>query len=152
MKKPFVFIAGIIQGSMPDDGIHPQDYRGRIRSILETHLPGAQIYCPVEHHPDSLSYDDEKASRVFFDHIEMAAREADLVVAFVPSASMGTAVEMYAAREAGRLVVTVSPLSTNWTVRYLSDRLFDDIEAFEKFAASGALSELMDEHSSKPGS
>jgi len=140
-----VFIAGIIQGSIASDKVHAQDYRRRIKQVLEAHLEGARVYCPFENHPNSLEYDDETAGKVFFDHITMAAR-ADLLVTYLPEASMGTAVEMFAAHKAGRAVVTVSPLSSNWTVRFLSHRVLGDLDAFEEFVAGGALQEFLDEH------
>lgn len=139
------FIAGIIQGSIAEHGVHAQDYRAAIREILETHLEGARVYCPFENHPRSIEYDDATASRVFFDHAAMA-EETDLLVTYVPEASMGTAVEMYAAHRAGRAVLTISPLSENWTVKFLSNRLFGDLEAFREFAASGGLKEFLNEH------
>ena len=57
---------------------------------------------------------------------------------------MGTAIEMYAAREARRAVITISPLGGNWSIKFLSDRLFADIDAFEAFAASGGLAKFLE--------
>ena len=37
-----IFLAGIMQGSIPENGIHEQDYRPRIKAILEAHVPGAE--------------------------------------------------------------------------------------------------------------
>lgn len=148
MKRYSFFIAGIIQGSIPRQAVHPQDYRAEIRRILHEHFPACEVYCPFENHPASLSYDDAKASSVFFDHIRMVEK-TDCLVTFLPEASMGTAVEMYAAREAGRAVVTISPLSSNWTVKFLSDRLFAGTPEFEEFAASGRLRSFLDEFYAK---
>jgi nucleoside 2-deoxyribosyltransferase len=136
-------MAGIIQGSSPD-GVHSQDYRGAIKAAIARGVPGARVYCPFENHPQSLGYRDEKARSVFFDHIEMVAA-ADCLVAFVPQASMGTAVEMYAAREAGRPVITISPLASNWTVKFLSDKVLATVEDFVSFAESGQLVEFLGE-------
>ncbi len=142
MKRPSFFIAGIIQGSIAETRVHSQDYRARIREILERHIEGALVYCPFENHPNSLDYDRETASRVFFDHIAMVAR-SDCLITYLPEASMGTAVEMYAAHLAGKAVITISPLSANWTVRFLSDRLLADMEEFRDFVASGELQEFL---------
>ena len=144
MKRRSFFIAGIIQGSIGETRVHAQDYRREIREILEKHVDGAVVYCPFENHPNSLEYDRETASRVFFDHIAMAAK-ADCLVTYLPEASMGTAVEMYAAHVAGTPVVTISPLSANWTVRFLSSRLLADMDEFREFVAGGGLLELLDE-------
>ncbi len=143
MKGRSFFIAGIIQGSI-SDGVHCQDYRTLVKDILTEHVEGARVYCPFENHPDSLNYDDEKARRVFFDHITMVT-ESDCLVAFVPQASMGTAVEMYAAREAGRPVITISPLENNWTVKFLSDMILAGMDEFGEFAASGGLAAFVEE-------
>lgn len=142
MKSYSFFIAGIIQGSIPD-GVHAQDYRRRLKEIIEHSLPGSRAYCPFENHPQSLNYDDEKARRVFFDHVEMVAN-SDCLVTFIPEASMGTAVEMYVARESGRPVITISPLLSNWTVKFLSDKVFADLDQFEQFAASGQLASFLE--------
>ena len=52
-------------------------------------------------------------------------------------ATMGTAVEMYRAYAAGRLVFTVSPMTTNWAIRFLSTRVFADLAEFEAFVRDG---------------
>jgi hypothetical protein len=47
--------------------------------------------------------------------------ETDLLIAFVPEATMGTAIEMWEAARHGRVVVTISPLDLNWAVQFCSD-------------------------------
>lgn len=123
------FIAGIIQGSLAD-GMHDQDYRARIAEVIRRRFPDACIMDPVALHPNSLDYSDEQARETFFAMIEKA-RAADVVIAFVPSCSMGTAVEMWEARRAGKPVITISPLTRNWAVRYLSTHVVDSVEELE---------------------
>jgi hypothetical protein len=137
-----IFLAGIIQGSIPGRAIHRQDYREPIKRILRTAFPAAEILCPVENHPHSLEYGPERGHQVFFDHIEQAS-SCDLVVAFLPEASMGTAVEMFAAHQSGRVVVTISPLRENWAVRFLSSWVCRDLEEFEAAAARGEIHRLL---------
>jgi len=120
------FIAGIIQGSLAD-GMHDQDYRARIAEVIRRRFPDARIVDPVALHPNSLDYSDEEARAAFFAMIE-EARRADVVIAFVPSCSMGTAVEMWEARRAGKPVIAISPLVNNWAVRYLSTRIVGTME------------------------
>ena len=120
------FIAGIIQGSLAD-GMHDQDYRARIAEVIRRRFPDARIVDPVALHPNSLDYSDEEARATFFAMIE-EARRADVVIAFVPSCSMGTAVEMWEARRAGKPVIAISPLVNNWAVRYLSTRIVATME------------------------
>lgn len=139
---PRIFLAGIIQGSLPGIAVHSQTYRDRLKSILAATLPDAEVFCPVEGHPNSPSYTQEQAREVFFHHIGVAAR-ADLVIAFCPEASMGTAIEMYEAYRNGVPVVCISPMETNWSVRLLSERVLPDLAAFEEFARDGGLARLL---------
>ena len=136
------FIAGIIQGSISELEIHSQDYRIRIREMLKKHFPEAEVFCPVEHHPNSLYYAFEKGQRTFFDLMERAG-EADVVVAFLPEASMGTAIEMWEAFQRGRVVLAVSPLRENWVVKFLADAVLDSLEGLETFITSGELDVLI---------
>ncbi len=139
---PRIFLAGIIQGSLPGLSVHPQTYRERLKDILKAALPEAEVFCPVEGHPNSPSYTKEQAREVFFHHIGVAAT-SDLVVAFCPEASMGTAIEMYEAYRNRVPVVCISPMETNWSVRLLSERVLPDLAAFEEFARDGGLARLL---------
>ncbi len=138
------FLAGIIQGSIHGSAIHPQEYRRRLKAMLLKHVSGADVYCPMENHPDSLGYSDARGREVFLGHVERAAA-SDVLVAFLPEASMGTAVEMWEAHRRGTIVLTVSPMRENWTVKFLSTRLFADLDAFERFVTSGELERLLAE-------
>jgi hypothetical protein len=132
------FLAGIMQGSHLAATLHHQGYRQRLRELLAAHFPGAEIYDPLADHADSLSYDEQRGRGVFFHHCQLCA-ETDVVVAFVPEASMGTAVEMWEAFRHGRAVVAVSPMVHNWAVKFLSHALYPDVEAFEAALADGSL-------------
>lgn len=137
-----VFICGIIQGSISDLAVHGQAYRSRLRALVEQHLPGAEVYCPVSLHPESIKYDDATAFRVFEESIEVA-RRSDLLVAYLPEASMGSAIEMWEAKRAGVRVVTITPLEHNWVVKYASDLVVKTIDEFEKMLKGSALKELL---------
>lgn len=136
------FIAGIIQGSLPSDSIHPQDYRTAISAMLRAHYPDAEIFDPVEEYPDSLSYDDAKANAAFLDLMFRASRH-DVLIAFVPSASMGTAIEIWQAYNSGAVVIAVSPLEKNWVVRYCADHVLPDLAALQDFITSGRLTQAI---------
>jgi hypothetical protein len=127
-----VFVCGIIQGSRPDLSIHEQSYREDIRRLVEKYLPGAEVYCPVSLHPDSPAYDDEKACEVLEESVE-AARKSDLLIAYLPEASMGSAIELWEAKRAGVRVISVTPLRDNWVIRYASDVILEDLDDVEKF-------------------
>ena len=136
------FVAGIIQGSLQDRSIHGQSYRDSLVGLLRTAFPDAETYCPIENYPNSLSFTDEVARQTFLGLMERAGR-ADVLVAYVPEASMGTAIEMWQAHRSGRLVVAISPMEANWAIRFLSDVLLPDIAAFESFVRSGEMAALL---------
>ena len=134
------FIAGIMQGSHLGSVMHNQNYRSRLKALLEHCFPGADVYDPLANHQESLDYDDHQGRRVFFRHNRMCG-EVDVVVAFIPEASMGTAIEMWEVLQHGRTVITISPLTHNWVVKYCSHYIFPDVEALEDALLSGGLAE-----------
>jgi len=137
-----IFLAGIMQGSHLAAVLHNQNYRQRLKELLEQHLPGAEVYDPLRDHSDSLDYNPEQGRATFLKHNAMCA-EVDLVIAYVPEASMGTAIEMWEAHRAGRLVVAISPLEHNWVIRFTSDAHYSSLEQFESDLTSGKLAEWM---------
>lgn len=138
-----VFLAGIIQGSIPRDGIHDQDWREPIKRALADHLPQADVYCHYSRHPYSITYELSEIRRTLAEGNRRAA-ECDVLVAYVPAASMGTAVEMHLAAANGAVVLTISPMSGNWVIRACSDRIFPSLAEFEAFLAGGELAELLE--------
>jgi len=138
------FIAGIMQGSFAKSAMHDQDYRKRITQLIERHFPQADVYDPLAQHSKSLGYDGATGKSVFFHHNRMC-REIDVLVAFLPEASMGTAIEMWEAHQHGAAVVAISPLKHNWAVKYLSHALYADIEQFEAAVHSGEVAKRIDE-------
>lgn len=137
-----IFLAGIMQGSIKDDSIHPQDWRKPLREIIERHLPGAEVYCHYSEHPNSLTYRGEKIRATFDDGVRKCA-ESDIVIAYLPSASMGTAIEMYEAYHNGAIVLTVTPMTANWVVTIYSHAVFATLEELETFLAAGKLESFL---------
>lgn len=138
------FIAGIMQGSHRELVLHAQDYRTQLRDLLGTHFPGAHIYDPLSDHQNSVEYDEATGREVFYGH-NRQCREVDVVVAFVPEASMGTAIEMWEAHEHGRgIVITISPLTHNWAVRFCSHLVYETFDAFAADLKSGHLAEQIE--------
>ena len=136
-----VFLAGIIQGSLVEAKIHKQDWREPIRQALARHVPDAEVYCHYSEHPHSITYDLPAIRDTFRDGLRRAGT-CDVLVAFLPSASMGTAIEMHEASRAGALVLTITPMAANWVVRHYSDRVFPNLAAFDAFLAAGELAAL----------
>lgn len=135
-ERTRIFIAGIMQGSRRDNDIESQDYRERIVSAIRARLPHVDILDPWALHPDSVNYDDHQGRQVYLELNDMATT-ADVLVAYVPEASMGTAIEMWQAFKAGAHVFTISPLAENWVVKFLSQRVFATLDEFVQFVASG---------------
>ena len=137
-----VFIAGIMQGSRRANEMTAQDYRQQIGAWLMAHVPGVEVVDPFELHPDSVGYSDEDARRTLIDLARLAG-QTDAVVAFVPEASMGTALEMWEAYHQGRIVITISPLVHNWVVKSLSTRILADLAEFRAFVESGEFERVL---------
>ncbi len=137
-----IFIAGIMQGSKKGKGIGSQDYRERIcNTILEVH-PDIDIVDPFTLFPDSVEYDQERARQVL---LELAgeAGKSDAVVAYLPEASMGTALEMIRAFDNNKPVISISPMERNWVIWGLSTLTFRDLNSFEIWVKAGGLEKLL---------
>jgi nucleoside 2-deoxyribosyltransferase len=126
------FLAGIIQGSNRGKTLFNQDYRLRIREILKKYFPEAEIVDPVETHPHSADYDLQKGKKVFFDDIKHATR-CDCLIAYLPEASMGTAVEMWECYRKKVPVWSITPMKENWAVKFLSTEIFKSLDEFDNF-------------------
>ena len=144
------FLAGIMQGSHVGAVLHDQDYRARIKRLLVEHVPGADVYDPLADHATSLEYDDDRAREVFWHHNRLC-RKVDVVLAFLPAASIGTAIEMFEAYEHDRIVVAISPMVHNWAIKFLSHLLYTDMEQFEQAVRSGDFARRLDELRRDPG-
>jgi hypothetical protein len=137
-----VFIGGVMQASNTGLDLLDQSYRSEIAAALRERWPETQIIDPLLLHPNSPAYDDTAARETLFAMAELAAR-SDLVIVYLPVASMGTALEMYMAYQAGVPVVAISPMQTNWVVRTLATRLFPTMDAFRQaMACSENLADL----------
>lgn len=139
-----LFLAGIMQGSHAGVEMHPQVYRGLLRQLIGEHLPQAEVYDPLADHQLSLEYDFDQGRAVFLHHNRMCG-EIDVLIAFVPQASMGTAIEMWEAWRHGKIVVAISPLAHNWSVKFLSHLLYPDLAAFEAELKNGRLAARIEE-------
>ena len=64
--------------------------------------------------PNRIGYSSGHARDVFCQHIRMC-QQFDVLIAYVPKASMGTAIEMW--RHTNAVVITITPLIHNWVVQ-----------------------------------
>ena len=66
----------------------------------------------------------------------MCGEEVDVLIAYVPEASMGTAIEIWEAWKNGALVLAISPMDQNWAIRFLSHAIYPDLESFKRSVAN----------------
>jgi len=125
-------LAGIIQGSRRGRGLYPQDYRERIKRALRGRFPRAEVFCPHELHPKSIDYDAKKGKETFLRMIE-EARRSDCLVAYLPEASLGTAIEIWESYKSGVPIWTISPMGENWVVKFFSTKIFPSLSDFEVY-------------------
>ena len=124
-----IFIGGVMQASITGKGIVSQDYRRQIAGALRARWPEIEVIDPLRLHPNSVEYDDALARETLLTSLDLAGA-SDLLIAYVPTASMGTALEMYVAYQRGVPVLTISPMAENWVVRALSRRVYPDMDSF----------------------
>ena len=136
-----IFIAGIMQGSKRGHGIQEQDYRQRIREAVKVHQPQAEIVDPFSLFPDSVTYDDQRAKQVLF-AMAAEAGSSDIVIAYLPQASLGTALEMMRAYDNGKTIISISPMEKNWLIRAVSTKIFPTLDAFCTWASQTDLAAL----------
>lgn len=139
------FLAGIMQGSNRGDTLVSQDYRQQLVALLNKHFPESEIYDPLSGNERSLEYDEQTARATFVSHNQMC-RDVDVVVAYVPEASMGTAIEIWEAYSHGKVVISISPLERNWVIRFCSHYLCADLAAFEAALDARQIQEKISEH------
>lgn len=133
-----VFIAGVMQGSRTDDRVVDQSYRKAITCLLQENLTEVDVIDPWALYPDSEGYDLDQAHETFM-RMNALAGQVDVLVAYVPEASMGTAIEIWEAYRGGAKVFCISPMAENWVVKLLSCQVFPTVDAFEAFVTNGGL-------------
>ena len=124
-----IFIAGIMQGSIKGKGIQEQDYRSMIKKSLAINHPDAEIVDPYSLFPDSVQYDDQRSKETLF-AMAAQAESADYLIAYLPEASLGTALEMIRAYDNGKTVLCISPLEKSWFIRAVSSKVFLSLDDF----------------------
>lgn len=145
MKPIRIFLAGIIQGSRSDTSVHSQNYRSRLAKLLRERVPQADVYDPAAEHADSVHYSDEQGKEVFFGN-NLLCREMDVLIAFVPEATMGTAIEMWEGFQHGACVIAVSPLKKNWVIRFLTHHCCETMEELETAIREGVFLRWVENH------
>jgi hypothetical protein len=137
-----VFIGGIMQGQRHDDQIDSQSYRIQIAEAFQKHAPEIEIIDPWALNPDSVNYDEQKARHTFMT-MTRRVQEADLLIAYLPRASMGTAMEMWEAFNSGVYIVAVSPFVHHWAIRFTANEVLPDLDTLLAEIENGRLPQLV---------
>ncbi len=124
-----IFIGGVMQASTHGKGIMDQAYRNVLGDALSARWPGVEVVDPYRLHPNSVEYGDPLVKETLLELLTLAGG-SDMMLAYLPVASMGTALEMYSAHQQGVPVVTISPMAENWVVRTFSRRVYSDVASF----------------------
>ncbi len=136
-----VFIAGVMQGERLDDQIDSQDYRVQITRALRAHIPGVKVTDPWAMHPNSVNYDQDQARQTFLSLTKRAGK-ADLLIAYLPKLSMGTAMEMWEAHQAGVYIIAVTPFVHHWAIRFTANEVLPDLKSLLALIQNGHLRQL----------
>ena len=139
-----IFISGVMQGSKKGQGIQGQGYRQIISDAVKIRHPDAEICDPFSLFPDSVEYDDQRSKQVLFEMADAAA-SADVEIAYLPEASMGTALEMIRAYDNGKTIISISTLEKNWFIRAVSTKIFLSLDDFCAWIHQTNLAELIAE-------
>ncbi len=149
------FLAGVMQGSRGGEELADQRYRAQLRELLRSRLPAAEVVDPGDlmvqwlggREPELRAAHGRLATAGIvrraalepalqdltevFDRLVRRCAATDVCLAWLPhqEASMGTAVEMWAAHDAGRLVVAVTPMRQNLAVLACSSVIVPDLAA-----------------------
>jgi hypothetical protein len=142
-----VFIGGIMQGQRHDDQIDNQTYRVQITEAFHKYAPEIIVIDPWALNPNSVNYDEETARSTFY-AMTRKVTEADLMIAYLPSVSMGTAMEMWEAFNAGVYIVAVSPHVHHWAIKFTANELLPDLESLLEDIENGRLPQLAHQQNS----
>jgi hypothetical protein len=139
-----VYIGGTMRASHDDDSFVDQNYRTKIIEILGNYYHDMDFFDPLK----SCGIDESNkvtslvGKEVFFKEIREVAT-CDLLIAYLPEASMGTAIEMWEAYQWDVPIISITTMKENWTVKFLSDLLVSNLEEFEDVVEKGAVNLLL---------
>jgi len=137
-----IYISGVMQGSLKGLGIQGQGYRQVISEAVKINHPDAAIYDPFALFPDSVTFDAQRAKEALFEMAD-AAGSSDIVIAYLPEASMGTGLEMIRAYDNGKTIISITTLEENWFIRAVSVKIFRSLDEFCGWIGQTDLDELI---------
>jgi hypothetical protein len=145
------FLSGVMGGSGAGKSteigmrMESQDYRSQVRSAILDADPNAVIVDPLQLGAERAAQwvTEDGASpwlndahvRQMLSEVVAAAAASDVVISYLPTASMGSALELQAAHAANKVVLAVAPanMRSNWVVRSYSSKIFDSIAEVASF-------------------
>ena len=154
------FLSGVMQGSSTASdasrievkgvSVVSQDYRALMKEAILKADSSAKVLEPWDlvgkvvkdmYGPDVPKEEYFKADKdvaTTFQHCVDQAAMSDVVVSYLPEASMGSAVEIHAARLQGKRIIAIAPgrMAGNWVVRSYSDNKIDTIDELPDLIAS----------------
>ncbi len=131
-----VFIAGVMQANRHDAEIESQDYRLQLHAALRQYIPDVQLIDPWADNPGSLAYDEEQARHTFLS-MTAKASEADLLIAYLPLPSMGTAMEMWQAYQGNTYIIAITPYVNHWAIRFTANEILSDMDSLMGLLENG---------------
>lgn len=158
MQSESFFIAGTMQGSRKGSAQVDQAYRQRISETITKVFPGAVINCPAavmerklrsrepelrqahqrltqQSSVNTSEFDPslKMLTGVFHELVDLAA-DSDVCIAYLPDheASMGTAVEMFAANRNDKTVIAITGMVQNLAVMSCASIIIPSIDDLER--------------------
>ena len=130
-----IYISGILRGSRENE-FYPQCYRKRIVDIIQKSWESAVVHCPNIKGAVSDTETLKDTAKEFEQQLSML-KKSNIVVAYIPEASMGCAIEVYNASMRGKYVVTITPMKSNRMIRMFSHEIYDSVDSFEQACLVG---------------
>ena len=156
MQPLTFFLAGTMQGRLRGGAIVDQSYRECIEGTIVHAFPTATVICPYKSmvaafggKREVLLQDLQRLETLpvvsadaypcglqevvaFFGEMTRRAAAADVLVAYLAAdePSMGTAMEMWSAHAAGRIVITITAARDSLAVLATSRFIVPDLDAF----------------------
>jgi hypothetical protein len=138
------YLAGVMRGSETDSKTFVnQNYRSTLKKLIEEYFPNSEIYDPLGQCDIKKSNSNtfQESRKVYFEEAA-EVKNCDVLIAFLPEASMGVAIEMWQAYFHNVYIITISKMIENWTIKFLSDLVVGDLYQFDFLLNDGTIQSL----------
>lgn len=126
-----IYLGGVIQGSSTDNTLNKQDYRVKLKYFFKKNYPTIQLFCPNDDYNSKIDYFKDRSEFDKFEYLLNNLKTAKYFIGYFPTASNGTAIELYVAYNLKIPTISISPMTKNWALRAYSKYFFESIEQFE---------------------